>query len=150
MPRPLRALSLAALALLSVSLPAVAQQSGYGEVVCSSSQRQGHVTTCEGHFDITLHSEGVPTIYGIQLTAPAGHCAPVSYGVVRAPFASGADVVGMTRALNAGETEWFELGRDFAAGSHTLQIIANGLVAGCNTGAMQSWGVHWQTMVIPE
>lgn len=145
-----RPISLSALTILAFTLPAAAQQAGYAEVSCSSSSRQGALTSCDGYRAITMQSGGPGTIYGLRVTAPATHCSPVFYSVSRFPHATGNDIAGMSGILRAGESTWFELGRDFAAGTHELRISAVGAVEGCNTGQMSSWGVNWEFLIIPE
>lgn len=132
------------------ALPAAAQTSGYQAVTCSASSRQGVLTTCEGHAALSLSVAAPGAIQGLRLTAPAAHCSPVAYSVVRAPYATGADVIASTGILRAGQSETLTLGRNFAAGNHPLRLIANGVVEGCNAGQMQSWGVNWQFVIIPE
>lgn len=132
------------------ALPAAAQTSGYQAVTCSASSRQGAFTTCEGFAPVTLSVPAPGAIQGIRLTAPAGHCAPISYAVVRAPYATGADVIASSGILRAGQAETLTLGRDFGAGDHALRLIATGVVEGCNAGQMHSWGVDWHFVIIPE
>lgn len=139
----------AALVTLAAALP-VHAESGYGAVTCSGSTRQGNVTTCDGHLEVTFTSEGADVIYGIDLRAPAAHCSPVGYSVVRAPYATGADVVLSTEILQAGQGGALPMGRGWPRGANTVRIIATGFVAGCNTGVMHSWGVNWATMIVPE
>ena len=142
-------LTVLVLAVLT-AFPVAAQTQGYQAVTCSAASRQGAVTTCTGHAVVTL-SVGAPgAIQGIRLAAPAGHCSPVAYSVLRAPYASGADVVASSGVLRAGQAQTLALGRDFTPGNHALRVIATGLVEGCNTGQMQSWGVNWQFVLIPE
>ena len=143
-----RVLSLA-LATLT-ALPAAAQRSGHQAVTCAGSTRQGAFTTCEGHAAVTLSVAAPGAIQGIRLTAPAAHCSPVAYSVLRAPYASGADVLASTGILRAGQSETLTLGRAFGAGHHPLRLIANGVVEGCNAGQMHSWGVNWDFVIIPE
>lgn len=143
--RPL-ILTLAAL----TALPAAAQTSGYQAVTCSASGRQGAFTTCEGFAPLSLSVAAPGAIQGIRLTAPAAHCSGVAYSVVRAPYATGADVLASSGILRAGQSETLTLGRDFTAGTHPLRLIALGVVEGCNAGQMHSWGVNWSFVIIPE
>jgi hypothetical protein len=134
-----------------VALPAAAQSSGSLTVVCAASQREGFVTTCDGHADVTLSVADRPgSMWSIRLTAPASHCSPVTYMVVRPPFATGADVVGMTRVLRAGETDYVALGDSFGPGRYPFRIVAGGYVEGCNIGQMHSWGVDYAFVLIPR
>lgn len=132
------------------ALPAAAQTSGYQAVTCSASARQGAFTTCEGFAPVTLSVAAPGAIQGIRLTAPAAHCSGVAYAVMRAPYATGADVIATSGILRAGQSETLNLGRDFGAGNHALRLIATGVVEGCNVGQMHSWGVDWHFVIIPE
>jgi hypothetical protein len=136
--------------LALTALPAAAQTSGYQAVTCSASARQGAFTTCEGFAPVTLAVAAPGAIQGIRVAAPATHCSPVAYSVLRAPYASGADVIASSGILRAGQSETLTLGRDFGAGGHPLRLIANGVVEGCNAGQMHSWGVNWTFVIIPE
>jgi cellulase/cellobiase CelA1 len=113
----------------------------------------GRLTTCDGHADVTLSVDN--DAYGtqewaIRLKAPAGHCSPVSYAVGLPPYATGANVVGITRILRAGESDFIYLGRGFRTGRYPFRITATGYVEGCNTGRMQSWGVDYSFEVVPQ
>jgi hypothetical protein len=102
------------------------------------------VTTCDRHADVTLSvANDAQKEWVIRLTAPARHCSPVSYAVERPPYATGADVVGITRILRVGESDIIRLGRGFRPGRYPFRITAAGYVEGCNTGRLYSWGVDY-------
>jgi hypothetical protein len=112
----------------------------------------GRLTTCDGHADVTLSVDRDPSgeqEWAIRLKAPARHCSPVSYAVGLPP-ATGGNVLGMTRLLRAGESDFIYLGRDFPTGRYPFRITATGYVEGCNTGRLQSWGVDYSFEVVPQ
>ncbi len=136
--------------LLALSAPMALAGPQSAVVTCQTSNRQGNLTDCSDHATVTLLSEAADLIYGMKLSAPPAHCSTVAYGVVKFPYGTGADVIGMTGFLNAGQTETLILGRNWAPGTHELRIIATGVVGGCNAGALQSWGVNWEQVIVPE
>lgn len=138
----------AVLGLLS-SLP-VAAQTGQGSVVCAASTSNGLVTTCDGHLAVTVHSDGPGILYGLELTAPASHCSPVHYLAQSQASTQLHGLLGRTDALQAGQSGWVPLGDSLARGNHTFYVSAMGLVTGCNTGVMHSWGVSWRAIIVPR
>lgn len=135
---------------LFLASAAASAQAGTANVTCSSSSRQGNLVTCNGYATVTLNSTSPDLLYALRLTAPSAHCSPVSYGVTRAPYATGADALGATGALNGGMSEFVYLGRNWAPGAYPLRVSATGYVAGCNTGALGSWGVNWEVVIVPQ
>jgi hypothetical protein len=108
---------------------------------CESSSRipNSQWTTCESRTaaTYTFYSAGPGVPYSLSLTAPSGHCAPVSYQV----WSRGGAMLDKTqRFLNAGEREVVSVGSNFPVGNNTVVIRAIGQMGGCNVGAMHSWG----------
>lgn len=129
----------AGLGVLAVH-PAMAVPAQIG-ATCDSSSRipNSQWTTCESRTPTTytFYSAGPGIPYSLSLTAPSGHCAPVSYEV----WSRRGVMLGKTqRFLNAGERDIVSVGSNFPVGNNTVIIRAIGQMGGCNVGAMHSWG----------
>lgn len=155
---------------VATPVPPVAMPSGQGPVAtpvgptatpvqwaqlsgtCEVSDRipNSQWTTCGTRRDavFTFRSDGVPTMYGLKITAPPAHCSAVNYQVWSTTNAN--QMYGKTqRFLNAGESEIVPIGNEFPRGNVTVAIRVLGQMGGCNVGAMQSWGATVELVVIP-
>jgi hypothetical protein len=164
----MKAFLFATLGLMAAPLPAAAQ-STYLETTCSASGLVAGGATCDRGVLYDLVSDGSSTIYSLRLTAPATHCSPVQYvvawpppppppeGTLYAvpatplqPFAGGTNYLGETGVLGPGQSGTVDLGRGYPRGPNQLMIMVIGPVQDCNVGAIHSWGVQVQPVIVPE
>jgi hypothetical protein len=100
-----------------------------------------------------LSGIGATTHFALRISAPTAHCSPIKY-VVRRVSPPGTDrLVGETKSgwygfLQPGQSEDVDIGRDWGPGEHEVLIAALGVVEGCNTGQMNSFGVNVELVPI--
>jgi hypothetical protein len=145
-----------ALALLAFApAPALAGRT-YLSASCPASERYDDETTCsqpngaQVNVSFTIDALGPPTIYWVRLAAPAEHCAKVKYLLYQQDSSGGFALIDATRFLDRGESETLVIRDMMPRGRQAFEIGAIGEVGGCNGGAMQSWGVWVEPMVVPQ
>lgn len=137
-------------------------QAAYLEYQCRNSSRalgidRRDFVLCEGGqggplFRFTFPAASISgaaaaVSYAVRISAPSAHCSPIKY-ILRRVSPAGRDVVvGETKSgwygfLQPGQSEDVDIGRSWGPGEHTILIAALGIVDGCNTGQMQSFGVN--------
>jgi hypothetical protein len=159
--------------LFACLLPTISAQAGpvYLETTCARSGTNGYLVFCDQAVRTEITSDGMGSLIGLYLTAPPAHCMPVSYAVALpyppipteegvayavpswplAPGPHGDNHLGMTdRPLQPGETQLLPIGSGFAAGTHEILIMVMAVPEGCNTGAIQGWGVTVEQVIIPQ
>ena len=88
---------------------------------------------CEPPFTVPVVTTGT---LAADFTASPGHCSDIRVRFL----VDGAPVTDFSEPLSAGEsTGEIDLG-PVSAGPHTVGVQALGVVGGCNTGALHSWG----------
>lgn len=144
----MRHLAIASFLLLG-SVPAHAEMTVAAN--CSRLSVSGGIAACDGYANISLRSEGEDLLYAFKVTAPSAHCSPVAYSVVKAPYATGADVLGISGYLQPGQSEFIYVGKNWPKGQEsTFRLMATGLVQGCNTVGLQNWSAVVQDVIVPE
>lgn len=125
---------------------AEAAQAEYLSTTCSRSRLTPSGTTdCNSKVRYKISVQNSTDRIALELTTPSAHCSRVKYIV------AGVDVsfLGQTGLLAAGESERLNVGDGIAPGIRSFDIWAEGEVAGCNVGAMQSWGVEARPVLLP-
>lgn len=141
----------------------------YLETTCATSGMFTDGVTCDRGVLYDLVSDGSSTIYSLKLTAPSAHCSPVRYvvawppppppapGTLYAvpttplePVPYGPNFLGETGVLGPGQSAVVDLGRGYPRGRNQLMIMVVGLVRDCNVGAIHSWGVNVDSLIVPE
>ena len=143
-----------ALAALSGIQPSAAGTPTQVSVQCASTDRTPDIspgvayTTCFGDATYSFQSDGIPTAYGLKITAPSTHCSSVNYQVYATYDRN--RLLGRTRNfLAAGQSEIVPIGNDYARGLQVVAIRALGITGGCNQGSMSGWGALVELVVIP-
>lgn len=128
--KTLLTLAIATTAILTV--PQVAK----AELLTANCTSQGQA--CNSVASMGIASDGPGAVYQLRLQAPGGHCSAVRYIVYGG---DGRPLAQPTAFLNAGQSAVIPLGNNLVRGRHTVFIGAEGIVGGCNTGRLLSWGV---------
>jgi hypothetical protein len=118
---------------LTISLAPMAKAEYIDGVGCSST---GQV--CDKTADYTFDADGRSS-YVLNIKAPNRHCSAVKYSLTWKDSKRSRSAT--TRFLNREESQTIKLHK-FAAGKQVITIGATGQEGGCNSGALQSWGVE--------
>lgn len=146
-------LALSTLGVCATLSSASAGESSTVSVQCAATDALppigGNVyTTCFGDAQFKFHSDGVPTAYGLKITASPMHCSAVNYQVY-ATYDPNLLLGKTQNFLEAGQSEIVPIGNNFARGLQVVNIRALGKVGGCNTGRMQGWSGRVDVVIIP-
>ncbi len=112
-------------------------------VECTSTSQ-----LCNRTATLNFNSDGPWIEYAVTLKAPRTHCSAVRYLVYSND--GNRRLLGRTTFLNAGESSYVFLGSNYARGSQSVLIGAEGWFGGCNTGRLHSWGVDARVYPVPR
>ncbi|QZZ21631.1 hypothetical protein J5X98_03995 [Leptothermofonsia sichuanensis E412] len=132
-----------ALSALSIFGFATAVSAENFTVECTSTSQ-----LCDRIATLNFNSDGPGIEYAVTLKAPRTHCSAVRYLVYSND--GNRRLLGRTTFLNAGESSCVFLGNNYARGSQSVLIGAEGWFGGCNTGRLHSWGVDAHAYPVPR
>lgn len=136
-------MAFAALGTMSILGFATAVSAATFTVACTSTSQ-----LCDRTATLNFISDGPEIEYAVTLKAPSTHCSAVRYLV----YSNDGQrrLLGRTTFLNAGESSYVFLGNNYARGSQSVLIGAEGWIGNCNTGRLHSWGVEAHAYPVPR